>query len=1442
VKPDVVGGHSFGEVTALHAAGVLDLEAFLRVARRRGELMAEAAEQPGAMLAVAHGRSEIEEAVEAWGGAVAVANHNSPRQVVLSGPTTAIEETAARLRERGITARRLNVATAFHSPLVSGSIGAFRDFLGTVPFAESNVPVFAGATAAPYPREPEAMRAVLAEQIARPVRFVEQIEAMYAAGVRTFVELGAGAALTGLVGEILEGREHAAVSLDRKGMHGLTALWNGLGRLAVRGVSLSLSELWTAEAPVADPQAAAKRPALTLKVHGGNYGRPYPPAGGAAALPPPNPERPTAASAPLVPEVAAATVPAVQRPAVAAPVPPGVSSPDVIAWAQAYQEVQRHTAEAHAAYQRAMADSHAAFLRMAETSVATLGALLTGAGPVAHVATLAPQVPTEPAVRREAATTASAAWVVAPLRPPTENAAPPVAMVPPAAVVSPDAPLSPRPAVGSGTKPVARDLAERLLAVVADKTGYPAETLKLEMELEADLGIDSIKRVEILSALQESVSGLPEVSVSEMAGLRTLGQIVAHLQTSAAPGGTAGVSRSAPPVARTPPATTVDLSSLLLSVVAEKTGYPAETLKLEMELEADLGIDSIKRVEILAALQERVPALPDVPVSEMAGLRTLGQIVAHLRPETAPAAAPAEWPEAPPSVAEPRRAPEPTPAVLGATRLPAAPSVGRFALSEANAPAAGLAMPGLFAGQPVIVTADGNGVAEAVAARLRGMGLDVRTADRVPEGAASVLFLGGLAAVGSVEQALEVNRQAFRAARTVATRLASAGGAFVTVQDTGGDFGLSGADPTRAWLGGLAGLAKTAAQEWPLASVKAIDLERGGRSADALADAIVGELCAGGLEHEVGLHADGRRTTLTSQRDEIPPGPLPIDERSVIVATGGARGVTAAALLALARRAKPRLALIGRTPLEPEPAECVGVEGEADLHRVLLATAHGKGRTPSPAELRAGVRRILGGREVRESLAALRDAGSPVMYLVADVQDSRSLDAALDEIRTAWGPLTGLVHAAGVLADKRIAEKTDDQFAAVFDTKVRGLQVLLEASANDPLRLLCFFSSVAGRSGNEGQCDYAMANEVLNKVAGAEARRRRGTCLVKSINWGPWDGGMVSAALKARFLERGVAVIPREEGSLRFVAELAGPPAQVEVVIGGAPTGRALLAAPARHEAEIEVVVSAVSHPYLTDHRVQGTPVVPVVLALEWFAQVAAACRPDLVLAECRDVKVLRGIRLTRFDAAGERLQVTGREISNGSSARLALELRGEDGGLHYTAVAEMLPPASRPPWRDVIAAPARMPGPWSASEAYRDLLFHGPAFQLIRSLEGVAPDGSAALLAGTREAGWIGGPWRTDAAALDGGLQLAIVWSHRILGRPSLPTRVGAFVSHRSGLAEGPVRCTLQAKDVGPHRTVCDLVFTTGAGIVIAELRDVEMHALPAQGAGPHQATDGAA
>jgi acyl transferase domain-containing protein/acyl carrier protein len=1285
LRPDCVAGHSFGELVALHCSGVFSAADLVRLARRRGEEMAAAAGIPGTMVAVGGGRDEIADALDRYGEAdVWLANDNGPGQVVLSGAADAVAAVSRRLREDGHSVRPLDAATAFHSPLVAAASPPLAEFLRGLDVSSPRVTVYAGADAQTYEAEPDRIRGRVAGQLASPVRFADTIEAMYADGVRTFVEVGPNTTLCGLTRAILGDREHRVVGLDRAGRNGFVALLEGLARLAVAGVELDYDALWTPYAPSSPGEE--REQGMTMKISGTNYGKPYPPAGGAAELPPPNPG-PSRSARPMEPPppVPAGGVEPVRTQPPIASAGRGVPDDAVL---RVFEEAQRETAKAHEEFQRSLTESHLAFLRMSETS---FGMLLGFDG----------NRPAGPAQRPRAEVPPVPALEPAPMPEP-----PPIPVVPPVQV-----------------------------------------------------------RVPAISASWEDEPAVP----------------VSAAPRPAAGGRTGGES----------------LDQILLSVVADRTGYPVDMVRLDMDLVDDLGIDSIKRVEIFSAVQQRAEELVGEPLSaevaELSKLRTLREIAECLgRQDSAAPRATSAVPVAG-SGAEPPRCADRTTGM-----------VGRFILRPAPKAVSGEAMPGLAQG-PVVVVGGGEGIAGLVARGLSQRGTAASAVERVPTTAHAVVLLG----LGrSPDEARTAAWEAFDAARSVASSFTTGGGVFVTVQDTGGDFGLSGRHGDRAWLGGLAGLARTVAKEWPLASVKAIDCEQGERDAQAVADAIVGELLDGGGDPDVALRADGGRFVPRWESAPIGSGDSPegradpVGPESVIVATGGARGVTAQALLELARTRRPRLLLLGRTALTAEPDGLSGATGQAEIVSVLAARDGGRRK---PLDLAGQAQHILAVREVEATIEALRQAGAQVRYADVDIRDAAAVASALEETRAIWGPITGLVHGAGVLADSEVADKTDAEFGKVFDTKVMGLRALLAATANDPLRLLCVFSSVAGCFGNAGQSDYAMANEILDQVASAEGARRPGA-LVRAIAWGPWRGGMVVPPLAERFRSAGIALIPPEDGAAAFVRELRGPRRPVRVMVAASE--------PSGFLGPVEMRVELSSHPHLADHVIGEVPVLPVAMALDWFAAAARRRDPEPDLVVLRDLRVLRKVTLP-----GGRGRLFLHTVSGSDGPWLELRLPG--GLTHYRARLTDAPDLTDATGWTV---PPDLP-PFEKPEIYDGhVLFHGPRFQSLLSVEGLADTGAAGTVAGAAKLGWQTRDWQIDPAAADGGLQLACLWGERVLGGRCLPMAIGETRVHRPGVRPEISRCLLRARKVHHSDALCDIALIGSDGTPVLEMLGVDV------------------
>ncbi|MGQ0679021.1 MAG: ACP S-malonyltransferase [Actinomycetota bacterium] len=217
LRPDVVAGHSLGELAALVATGALSFEDGLRLVELRGRAMAAAgASNPGGMSAVLGLDLATIEQICRASGEVWVANLNSPKQTVISGRTDALEAASARCREAGAKrVVRLQVPIASHCPLMHSARTEFEAALSTVAWRQPLCPVWCGADGRPH-SEPEEIAPLLAQALTEPVRFVETVVSMRSAGVDTFVETGPGRILRGLIRAIDPAAEHIGVSCDEE--------------------------------------------------------------------------------------------------------------------------------------------------------------------------------------------------------------------------------------------------------------------------------------------------------------------------------------------------------------------------------------------------------------------------------------------------------------------------------------------------------------------------------------------------------------------------------------------------------------------------------------------------------------------------------------------------------------------------------------------------------------------------------------------------------------------------------------------------------------------------------------------------------------------------------------------------------------------------------------------------------------------------------------------------------------------------------------------------------------------------------------------------------------------------------------------------------------------------------------------------------------------------
>ena len=400
---------------------------------------------------------------------------------------------------------------------------------------------------------------------------------------------------------------------------------------------------------------------------------------------------------------------------------------------------------------------------------------------------------------------------------------------------------------------------------------------------------------------------------------------------------------------------------------------------------------------------------------------------------------------------------------------------------------------------------------------------------------------------------------------------------------------------------------------------------------------------------------------------------------------------------------------------------------------------------------------------------------------------------------------------------------------------------------SDSLRFLAFFSSIAARFGNQGQTDYAAANEVLNKLAVYLDAKWPGR--VVSINWNPWaDVGMTPPDIRERVSRQGMKLISPPAGCLAFHEELeCGGKGVGEVIIGDGPWNRveaqtleseqgfALLNGTCvkrndGHSAEAIVTLDPINDPYLRDHKLDGKPVFPFAAAMELMAELAQSGWPGLVVTEISSLRRFRGIIL---DQGPEKVRVRAiaREVSPTGDGAMAVdaEIFGTDGGDHpcYRGTVKLSKAYSEPPSYLPAMRSARNPFPLTVKDTYRQWLFHGPCFQGISRIDGYTDKGISGVVAPSLPGNCLsnggGGPWLIDPVLVDSGLQLSILWVR--LHYDMMPL-ISSIKSYRCfGLApEKPVQCWAEAKSTaGGHIVSADFYFVDESGKVVSLIEDME-------------------
>lgn len=836
------------------------------------------------------------------------------------------------------------------------------------------------------------------------------------------------------------------------------------------------------------------------------------------------------------------------------------------------------------------------------------------------------------------------------------------------------------------------------------------------------------------------------------------------------------------------------ISKVLIELVSDKTGYPPEMLELDMNLNTDLGIDSIKRVEILSALKDRVPEAHLIKSEHMGSLKTLKNIAQFIANSDSKQEGDIK-----------------TSHEVNIDTLKESDSKTNIDVSEMESLESHIERMvvsiqeieetekktkiSITSGSEIWITEDNSGIAEKIEEILGSMNYrpKIISLDNLSE-IENPSSLGGLLIIsppGKVEDNFLKN--SFKLVKMASSGLREAGrmggSFFITISRLGGQFGLdnynSALDPLS---GGLAGLSKTANHEWPNVNCRALDLALDFTDLPIVASKIVNEMFFKG-PIETGIFRQGCfeiKLRLSGLKNTDPEN-FPIGSGDVLVITGGARGVTAQCAIKIAndlpQHKKPVIVLLGRSPEpETEPQWLESLTNEVEIKRAILESSPSK--KLSPKEISEQYLRIIAGREISATISRIKSAGVKVVYYSVDVRKVNDIIAVLNEVRTNLGPIKGIIHGAGVISDHLIEDKSAEEFDYVYNTKVGGLQTLLKATQKDDLKIIILFSSSTARYGRKGQADYAVANEVLNKMAQHQAVVRR-DCRVVSINWGPWDGGMVNQNLKGIFKEEGIDLIPIKVGSTYLLNEMCSDSERnVEVVVLANSNGQREIVKDKKGislSVSFERKIDVESYPFLKSHILDGRAVMPMAVIIELLINGALHQNPGLNFYGFNNLQILNGIKIERDESLTIRV-LAGRAVKEENLFVIPVSLGSlkNSGALIPNASAEIVLSTERSKGIKPAIKLSLPPGQ-KMKNYYENYLFHGSDLWGIEQIYGFNEEGISGLVkTAPKPASWIKHPlrnsWFTDPLAIDSSFQMMIIWTFEKYGAFSLPTFAGNY------------------------------------------------------------------
>jgi acyl transferase domain-containing protein/NAD(P)-dependent dehydrogenase (short-subunit alcohol dehydrogenase family) len=1382
VIPDVMVGHSFGEISALTVAGVWDVETAYEVVKARiksAELVIKGGGPALGMMSVICSDEQRDAILSLVEDKVVLSNINAPGRFVCAGMLDAVKRTVSVAESFGVEARVLPIGAAFHSRYMEPAREPFRKALLKLPCSKPRIPIMSTVTGEYIDMEgltTESLADHLSTQFITQLNLPREISRLYDDGVRHFLEVGPGWSMTKMIASILEKKPfrsaptlHPKVG-DVETFRRARAFLMALGHFDSAAERKNLPGMFS---PDFQEYLEAEEPAilsLIAEVHMRYLAKMQNRSVRESVLLTTKSEPVLSGTTTAVDEKTAAAddVPVVPAPATAVP----ATGADIEVWVKRV----RNKLVTTTGYPEEM-------LEVDLDLEADLGVDSVQRAELWVALTIEYKLDTE--VRPKGIRTiAQFAQSLAEMAGPTKIPMSPVVDVP-----------SDMPAPAAGVVG-AEVWVERVRAKLVATTGYPEEMLEVGLDLEADLGVDSVQRAEIWVALTTEYNMDDEVRPK---GIRTIAQFAESLAEMTGPVAVTASSTKIEPTP-TPAASKAADAQVWIDRVRAKlvatTGYPEEMLEVGLDLEADLGVDSVQRAEIWVALTTEYNMDTEVRPK---GIRTIAQFSEALVAMTENTAGSTE---ATAETKTPVLSSDPISDDTGLNRL----FISSFkALDES-------AMEPFDCKKVVCIVAKKDGWIPSFKGRLTKRGIEAtmftpreilakenKELQRELSDADTLIYLAhqGLASSENDGAALSAaftleTKTLFSVFRTLVPSLEKQGLRIIIPVSRDGAFGCAGTEVPRMLGAFPAGFARSLVRELPSCRFQIIDAGE-----ISWADVIGRQL------HVVSSHFETGATGLGFVEPTVAPVAAPLgedrqvlDKGDLVVVTGGARGIVFECVLELARRTGCRIVLTGRTELakgNPKWLSSAPDQIDSVIREMEIGLVRSSG-------MKLGEAKRVGSKtrsqwELGRNLNRMREAGVDAQYEVCDVSDSSAF-AVLVKKLARKDVVRGVVHGAGIQRSKIIGELTDEAVALTLDTKLNPLFALIDVLDWSQLKLLLGFGSITGLFGNVGQTDYALGNDMLTWMI-AQLGQQYPQMLAQTIEWTAWTGtGMVTNEEAKRFKESGLTPLDIESGVNLFIQGVLGTTHRqlaafnagaafgsgrkiVDQVVGGVPVKKLLTT-----EGDIpRARFSLKQDLYLKQHLVQRKPVVPGTFVSEILAEAVRGENLDILDVHFRrplgvreegfEVEVLRDGK-SAMVLPVDRPQLEAKAMGNlaFSTCTFGPSAQGDAAQLKFAAAdVEAL-----------IAATGDTKGAFytALDEKFSDALATGPIFRGIRStierngtffgaLE-MTPDALACCA--------LDGEFVFNPVLADMAVQVACAWGIQKLDVMAIPAEIGRLHS----------------------------------------------------------------